>query len=129
MIVFLIKKKEELMINMALKNQNNIINIIDNNMERVQLNKYLEHSFHKMEVLKIYLEKLMAICLEMVLEGFNLFKLVQECFIILMVLEDKDNNIIEIIIKDSKMMMMIIINLNKEDKVKEEQVGFKFGAI
>lgn len=128
MIVFLIKKKEELMINMALKNQNNIINIIDNNMERVQLNKYLEHSFHKMEVLKIYLEKLMAICLEMVLEGFNLFKLVQECFIILMDLEDKDNNIIEII-KDSMMTMMIIINHNKEDKVKEELVGFKFGAI
>jgi hypothetical protein len=128
MIVFLIKKKEELMINMVLKNQNNIINIIDNNMERVQLNKYLEHSFHKMEVLKIYLEKLMAICLEMVLEGFNLFKLVQECFIILMDLEDKDNNIIEII-KDSMMMMMIIINNNKEDKVKEELVGFKFGAI
>lgn len=128
MIVFLIKKKEELMINMVLKNQNNIINIIDNNMERVQLNKYLEHSFHKMEVLKIYLEKLMGICLEMVLEGFNLFKLVQECFIILMDLEDKDNNIIEII-KDSMMMMMIIINNNKEDKVKEELVGFKFGAI
>lgn len=128
MIVFLIKKKEELMINMVLKNQNNIINIIDNNMERVQLNKYLEHSFHKMEVLKIYLEKLMAICLEMVLEGFNLFKLVQECFIILMDLEDKDNNIIEII-KDSMMTMMIIINHNKEDKVKEELVGFKFGAI
>lgn len=128
MIVFLIKKKEELMINMVLKNQNNIINIIDNNMERVQLNKYLEHSFHKMEVLKIYLEKLMEICLEMVLEDFNLFKLVQECFIILMDLEDKDNNIIEII-KDSTMMMMIIINNNKEDKVKEELVGFKFGAI
>lgn len=128
MIVFLIKKKEELMINMVLKNQNNIINIIDNNMERVQLNKYLEHSFHKMEVLKIYLEKLMEICLEMVLEGFNLFKLVQECFIILMDLEDKDNNIIEII-KDSMMTMMIIINHNKEDKVKEELVGFKFGAI
>lgn len=128
MIVFLIKKKEELMINMVLKNQNNIINIIDNNGERALLNKYLEHSFHKMEVLKIYLEKLMEICLVMVLEGFNLFKLVLGCFIILMNLEDKDNNIIEII-KDSIMLMMMIIINNKEDKAKEELVGFKFGAI
>lgn len=108
MIVYQIKKKEEHMINMVQKNQNNIINITDNNGVKALLNKFLEHSFHKMVDLKIYLEIIMVICLEMVLGDFNLFKLVQECFIILMDQEDIDNKIE--INKDSITMMMSIIN-------------------
>ena len=88
MIVFLIKIREELMINMELKNQNNIISIIDNNGEKVRLNKYLELSFNKMEVLMNILEMDLVLNLEMVLVDFNFFKLVLECFIIKMVQED-----------------------------------------
>lgn len=112
MIVYQIKKKEEHMINLAQKNQNSIINIIDNNGVKAQLNKFLEHSFLKMVDLKIYLEIIMVICLEMVLGDFNLFKLVLECFIILMGQEGIDNKIE--INKDSIMMKMSIIN--KDDK-------------
>lgn len=126
MIVYQIKIREELMISMGLKNQNNIINITDNNGEKVQLNKYSELSFHKMEGLMIYSRMGLVLDLEMVLEDFNLFKQVLECFIIRLVLEGivaNNNKIIE---------DKISINKNfrtKEDKFKEELIGYKFLVI
>jgi len=126
MIVYQIKIKEELMINMGLKNQNNIISITDNNGEKVRLNKYSELSFHKMEGLMIYLRMGLVLDLEMVLEDFNLFNKVLECFITLPVLEGIVVNINKII--EDK----IPINKNfriKEDKFKEEPIGYKFHVI
>lgn len=105
MIVFLIKIREELMINMELKNQNNIISIIDNNGEKVRLNKYLELSFNKMEVLMISLRMVLVLDLEMVLGDFNLFKLVLVCFIIQMLQEG----------------IVVIINKIIEDKSKKNK--------
>ena len=46
------------MINMAQMSQNNIIDIIDNIMERVRLNRYLDPFLNRMEVLRTYLEDL-----------------------------------------------------------------------
>lgn len=126
MIVYQIKIREEVMINMGLKNQNSIINITDNNGEKVQLNKYSELSFHKMEGLIIYLRMGTALDSEMVLEDFNFFKQTLECFIIQPVqegIEAINNKIIQDKISTNKNIK------TKEDKFKEEQIGYKFHAI
>ena len=80
MIVYLMQRREELMINTAPKNLNNIINIIGNNMEKVLLSRSLEHFSSRTEALMIFSGETLG----MDLEGFSLYRQVLVCSLTLL---------------------------------------------